>query len=83
MNYKYLDKFFNQSELFYIACSSSGNIIDANKAICELLECSQQDLLRDGAFPFLHPDDVESSKDLFLNVFAQKLPSERITHRVI
>ncbi|EQC45186.1 PAS domain S-box protein [Bacteriovorax sp. BSW11_IV] len=83
MSYKHLDAFFDQADIFYVVCDQMGNIIEVNEALCNLLQCDQERLKKDGPFPFLHPDDVESSKNIFTTLFAKKSKNERVIHRVI
>jgi len=54
----------------------AGNLVFVNQALCNMAGCTEEELLGKPFASFLHPDDMESVAQLFLNTFQD--PGSRV-----
>ncbi|HLE84062.1 MAG TPA: PAS domain S-box protein [Thermoanaerobaculia bacterium] len=79
--------------LFGLACSEAavgmcllapdGRFLRVNRAFCDLVGCSEAELLETGFAPLTHPDDLERSLDLQRRLLEGELASATIEKRYL
>lgn len=62
-NQRTVDAFFNQSGNLHLICRTDGQIVRVNRGWEQILGYTTEDLVGGNILDFIHPDDVEATRD--------------------